>query len=246
MWCQHCGQDVPAIAAKIGAPAGCSRCGRVSDSSHRVEAMRPKEAAVSEEWSTDRRMRRIGRSLRTPLRLASSENLDGAVHWVDAFSIVDDRIPAASTNAAAPVHRSVRGRRASELRTQWVAWFALTIGLGLATGGVVLMGMGQFGEFPEFWQWGVGVTLAGQAFLIAGLTRVLMSLWNTSRAADHRVSEMQHELAEVGRTAEAIIAQRAGGPSGFYGELARGASPTMLLANLRGQIEHLATRMHQN
>ncbi|WP_425396804.1 hypothetical protein [Aeoliella sp.] len=247
MWCQHCGQDVPAITAGTGVPAECSRCGRPA--SRKAEALKHEasETTTSEEWSTDRRLRHIGRSLRTPLKVSSnSDTGEATLHWVDTLALPAGSESTKQRKPTVDYSRAARARRAGDRRMQIVAWLALVLGLGLAAGGVTLVGMGMFGEEPRFWQWGVGVTLAGQAVLIGGLVRVLTSLWNASRAAARRVVEMQHELAEVGRTAEAIIAQRPGGPSGFYGELARGASPALLLANLKGQIDHLATRLHQD
>ncbi|WP_252853777.1 hypothetical protein [Aeoliella straminimaris] len=249
MWCQHCGQDVPAITATAGMPAECSRCGRPM---HRKSAEANQtdtatETNVSEEWSTERRLRHIGRSLRTPLSVTQrSVEGDVALHWVDTVALPAGGEVSRERPVSTDYSRAARARRNSDRRMQLVAWLALVLGLGLAVGGAVLMGMGMFGEEPRFWQWGVGVALTGQAVLIGGLVRVLTSLWNASRTAARRVVEMQQELAEVGRTAEAIIAQRPGGPSGFYGELARGASPALLLANLKGQIDHLATRLHQD
>lgn len=246
MWCQHCGQDVPAVSAAAGVPAACPRCQHTAEAESELHA-ESVGVEPTDEWRTEQRMRAIGRSLRTPLTIARSPNDDRSMLWVDMPAALHAPKPETSdAQRHAERSRQVRVQRTSERRMQVVAWFALVFGLGLAVGGVGLMGMGMFGEHSVFWRWGVGVTLAGQAILIAGLVKALMSLWGSSRAASRRIAEMQRELAEVGRTAEAIIAQRPGGSSGFYGELARGASPALLLANLKGQIDHLATRLHHD
>lgn len=243
MWCQHCAQDVPAVSPQAGVPAACSRCGNpVASNSATKTAELNAEQDQSPEWASDERMRRIGRTLRTPI--ATAQPLGGdpsSLRWIDMPQF--DHAQRAGRRQAAP-SRATRARRASDRRMQLLAWFALSVGLGLTVGGAGLVGMGMFGSEPIFWQWGVAVTLAGQAILIGGLVRVLLSLWSSSRNATRRLAELQRELSEVGRTAEAIIAQRPGGPSGFYGELARGASPALLLANLKGQVDHLATRLH--
>ncbi len=241
MWCQHCGQDVPVV----GLAAACPRCQHPVENARVAESS---EAAVelSDDWHAERRLKHIGRSLRVPLATSRTTTSDQAMHWVDMAAVSQPQEQRHHPTPGAAAMREAVARRASERRVQIIAWVALVFGLGLAVGGVVLMGMGMFGEHPIFWQWGVGVTLAGQAFLIAGLVKILMTLWGSSRAATRRLIDMQQELAEVGRTAESIIAQRPGGPSGFYGELARGASPALLLANLKGQIDHLATRLRHD
>lgn len=253
MWCQHCGQDVPALTASAGVPRVCARCQHPMAHASDVATKQPPRDAPqpSAEWQTDRRMKQIGRSLRTPLTVARTSPDDRALQWVDLPAAPPQPAPARSRGPARKAARAASAHYASahyasDRRLQAVAWLSLVFGLGLAAGGVGLMGMGMFGEYPIFWQWGVGVTLAGQAVLIAGLVKVLMTLWGSSRAASRRLHDMQQELAEVGRTAEAIIAQRPGGASGFYGELARGASPALLIANLKGQIDHLATRLHHD
>lgn len=251
MWCQHCGQDVPVsrnYATDGIAPGstGCSRCGRPVVHSQlartNIDQQQAEEGADLDESQLERRMRHIGRSLRTPVGGGRASSSSHPVHLrIDA---VPKQPTTERLNKAVERldhRRTGRLQRASQQRTQWVAWLALAVGLGLAAGGVGLMGMGLFGPHAIFWQWGIGVTLTGQAILIGGLVCVLLSLWSSTRAASKRLADLQQELAGVGRTAEAIIAQRPGGASGFYGELARGASPALLLANLKGQIDHLAT-----
>ena len=195
-------------------------------------------------------MKLIGRSLRTPLRTTNSSTAEENIHWLDTAAIETNAEPRQSYPTTKPKRRTKAATRPADYRMQWFAWFSMSVGLGLVAGGVGLMGMGLFGEQSEFWrgfwQWGVGATLIGQAMLIAGLVRVLTSLWISSRQSTERLVQMEQQLAEVGRTAESIIARQAGGASVFYGELARGASPTLLMANLKGQLDHLATRLHQD
>ncbi|QDU54404.1 hypothetical protein [Aeoliella mucimassa] len=246
MWCQQCGQDVPAISTEGGVPGACPRCGHASARTASKVAEPVLVAEASDDWHSERRMRHIGRSLRTPLAAGKRTASDDAIHWLDMTAVPSTDQSKRNYPSTKSTRRKKLMKRPADYRMQWFAWFAVSVGLGLVAGGVGLMGMGLFGEDNGFWQWGVGVALAGQALLIAGLIRVLTSLWNNSRLATRRLIDIEQDLAEVGRTAEAIIARQAGGSSVFYGELARGASPTLLMANLKGQIDHLATRLHQD
>ncbi|MGI9457169.1 MAG: hypothetical protein ACR2NU_11455 [Aeoliella sp.] len=244
MWCQHCQQDVPAVSPAAGKPLSCAQCQKPIDRVARTEQCESVLTNPSEQLldrQADQRMRQIGRSLRSPSAAGADLTSDVRQNWVDLpHCQSSNRDSSASRTVASEVRRSGAG----ENRMQAFAWLATMFGLGLAIGGVALLSVALFGEHPELWQWGVGVTLAGQTTLIAGLIRVLTSLWSNSRTASQRLVAVQQELAQVQRSAESLIAQRPGGASGFYGELTRGASPTVLLANLKGQIDHLATRLH--
>ena len=53
-----------------------------------------------------------------------------------------------------------------------------------------------------------------------------------------------HELSlAMQRVNKALTAMRSGSAPAFYADLVRGASPQVLLANLKGQIDQLATRV---
>jgi len=215
-----------------------------------------------DERQAEQRLRDIGRSLRTPLLVSKQTTADGdlAMHWREPALATRRSVGAATeghpksagqhaaqtkrANSKRANSKAIRVEQKRDRQAQSTAWLATVFGLGLALGGISLMGMGMFGEQAVFWQWGVGVTLAGQAILIAGLVRVLLSLWNNSRNSTQRLSDLRVELEEVQRTTEAILAQRTGGSSSFYGELARGASPALLMSNLKGQVDHLAARLH--
>lgn len=265
MWCKHCQQDVPARSSSAEAGPQCPRCRQSVDERAPVAAepmnsdvVQPRVAeAEYDERRTEQRLRHIGRSLRTPLVVSKQSTAEGdlALHWREPALATSRAVGTRNEEPSKPLdHDAIQAKRAQSKRVrveqkrdrqaQSTAWLATVFGLGLALGGIGLMGMGMFGEEPVFWQWGVGVTLAGQAILIAGLVRVLLSLWNNSRNSSQRLSDLRGELEAVQRTAEAILAQRASSSSSFYGELARGASPAMLMSNLKGQIDHLAARLH--
>jgi hypothetical protein len=79
--------------------------------------------------------------------------------------------------------------------------------------------------------------------LILGLVMVVSRLWRNSRFATNKLQELHARLAQLQSTADTISAQRSGGAPAFYADLARGASPQILLSNLKGQLDQLATRV---
>lgn len=89
----------------------------------------------------------------------------------------------------------------------------------------------------------MGLTLGGQGTLILGLVLVVSRLWRSSRYAGGKLQEVHARLAQLQHTADALTAMRSGGAPAFYADLVRGASPQMLLTNLKGQLDQLATRL---
>lgn len=243
MWCKHCHQDVPVVGSQQ-LPDLCPRCERGFEPTRviierlpvRSELGTPVERMLDAE--TDRRLQALGRSIRKPL-LGTPAMQPGERLWLDLPPKVRNGTQGATTDP-----RLRRDEELSPAQVQWGAWLATTFGLGLTLGGAVLIGMALWGELGEYWPWGVGITLTGQAILAAGLIWMLGSLWKTSRAAVSRLAACEHQLAAVHRSAEAIYGQRVSGASAFYGELARGASPTSLMSSLQGQVQQLATRLH--
>jgi hypothetical protein len=94
----------------------------------------------------------------------------------------------------------------------------------------------------DTWNLAVGLTLTGQGLLIFGLVLIAARLWRNSRYASHKLIDVHTQLGQLQHTADALTAMRSGAPA-FYAELVRGASPQMLLANLKGQIDQLTTRL---
>lgn len=245
MWCKHCHQDVPSIASRA-VPTACPRCQQAYEAR---QADRPVATAQARQLTPverlldaegDRRVRDLGRSIRRPLS-AGPANQTGQALWLD--------LPAAGATRSAAKSRDPRRLRDDEptpASVQWGAWIASTFGLGLSTGGAVLLGMALWGNMPDFWSWGVGTALVGQSLLAAGLIWMLGCLWKTTRTAAQRLASCEHQLASVNRSNEAILGQRVAGASAFYGELTRGASPQVLMSSLQGQVQHLASRLYHD
>jgi hypothetical protein len=85
--------------------------------------------------------------------------------------------------------------------------------------------------------------LAGQGLLVFGLVLVVSRLWRSSRQANGKLQDAHARLVELQHATEVLTTTRTGGAPAFYAELVRGASPQMLLANLKGQLDQLATRL---
>lgn len=140
-------------------------------------------------------------------------------------------------------HKRTATRRADG--GQFVAWLLVLLGALALVGGVATIGWSLWAGQMQFWNLGLAVTLAGQGVLIFGLVLVVSRLWRNSRYASGRLQEAHVRLVQLQNTADSLTTMRGGAPA-FYAELARGASPQMLLANLKGQLDQLTTRLGGN
>jgi hypothetical protein len=109
----------------------------------------------------------------------------------------------------------------------------------------MLLAWSLVGKREDLWPIGVPLALIGQAGLILGLVLQLDGLWTTSRSTAAALSELDGELKNVRQATTLLSTSRSGGAQSFYLHLAEGASPQLLLADLKGQMDLLAQQMAQ-
>lgn len=255
MWCSTCQQDVPAMGRSGTTRLACSRCSATLRPPHAVdiseagialddkvalELVDSRPPLVADDWQLRRRTRALGRKLRhdaagTQRRVDPPENLFADLAEQTSAPIVDPGSYSRPTQAA----RSPRPEFG-----QFAAWFVTFLGFTSLSAGLGMIGWSIAHGGSEYWDHALALTLAGQGILIFGLVLVVTRLWRNSRYASGKLQEVHVELGQLQRTADALTAMRGGGAPAFYAELVRGASPQMLLTNLKGQLDQLATRLN--
>lgn len=253
MWCRHCKQDVPAVAPATNGAVHCARCHgpldqpafakSVSDSGVGLDQESQRVAdphALLQASDSGYRHDEIRRAIRGAQRRASAAprmlRFDPPEPLVEQKR-VEPRDPASpNTRVDQPVRENHRP-------TQWVAWALALTGAMTLGAGVGLMFWSLTEARPELWEWGIGATLTGQGVMIIGLVQLLAGLWNSSRSANQTLRGVQQELRRLGRTTESLLGANAPTAASFYADLARGASPEMLLANLKGQVDALSSHV---
>ena len=254
MWCSTCQQDVPAIGEPGTAKSVCARCrstlrlphavgiseaGIELDDASALELVDDRPPQVADEWQLRRRTRELGRKLRhdTPSlkpRVDASQNLFDQLAERTAAPIIEPgSYSQPRSPAAAP--RPEFG--------QFLAWLVTLLGVVALSTGLGGIGWTIAHGGSEYWDSALALTLAGQGLLIFGLVLVVTRLWRHSRYASGKLQQVHAELGQLQRTADALSAMRGSAPA-FYAELVRGASPQMLLSNLKGQLDQLATRLN--
>jgi hypothetical protein len=126
---------------------------------------------------------------------------------------------------------------------QVVAWLIVIMGILALGGGISLIAWSLSTAQMLYWNYAVGLAMAGQGTLIFGLVLVISRLWRSSRYSVAKLQEVHVRLGQLQQSSETLAATRTGGAPAFYADLVRGASPHVMLANLTGQVDQLATRV---
>jgi hypothetical protein len=161
----------------------------------------------------------------------------------DLFAQLDQATTPTLATVASNSFAPELGKQQTSNGGQVVAWLVVVLGvLGLA-GGIGLISWSLSSADMTYWNHAVGLALVSQATLILGLILVISRLWRSSRQSTTKLHEVHARLGQLQQTSETMAATRAGGAPAFYADLVRGASPHVMLANLRGQVDQLATRV---
>ncbi len=265
MWCSNCQQDVPGVTNAVSGRTVCSRCqqpvptkkadhaARVSDDGIALDEPAAAVAAAArplqrDDWSSRQRVRSLGRELRRPTLAAvnpSNRDKSRARRFDPPHNLFDGIEQATSpiVAPASPHSAASRTRSRASQGTQVFSWLVVFVGAIGLIAGIGLIGWSLAVEQMLYWNLALGLTLGGQGTLILGLVLVVSRLWRSSRHAVQKLQDVNARLGKLQHTADALAATRSGGAPAFYADLVRGASPQVLLANLKGQVDQLATRL---
>lgn len=141
---------------------------------------------------------------------------------------------------AAPKSKPKRSRFAAA-----VAWSSLSLGIMALACGAVLMGWSYWGGRPELWAIGVPFALGGQVGLLIGLVMQIERLWSDYRQNTEKLDQVDLRIVDLDHRARLLGTVNGSASQTFYAHLAEGASPKILLADLKGQLDLLAVRMSE-
>ena len=130
-----------------------------------------------------------------------------------------------------------------ERRSSPLAWLALSLGLMAFVCGVVLLIWAYATARPDLWSLGIPLTLSGQAGLLLGLVMQLEGLWQTNRKTSDTLGDLDDRLKDLRHTTTMMGTTHSSAAQSFYAHMAEGASPQIMLADLKGQLDLLAMKM---
>jgi hypothetical protein len=251
MWCKYCRQDVPAQTAPAKQRLCCPRCGGdIEGHHHRPEARSfagdqgevgvpwaagPADAQPRYDgWEMDEQLRHIERMLRSAEGPRRERRID--------FGHVGQPPWHASALRSSSVRRSPASR-AHGLVLTICTWFFLALGTTCSLGGGTLLAWSVVDGRQQLWTVGLAATLLGQIILLVALTLQTGRLWRHSRRSAAKLDSVDEQLRELKTSATLPGAPEGPGSSAFYSHLAGGASPALLLADLKSQIDLVALKI---
>jgi hypothetical protein len=195
------------------------------------------------DWELDPQLRSAERLLKGLRQTAPPENVT-VMHAAHAHA-PSWHVPA--TSAASPAEpQRVRQEPIALARAEksgTLAWACLSLGvMALACGGV-LVAWSLLSDRGDLWSLGLPLAVVGQGGLVIGLLLQLDGLWNSSRKTEETLTQLDGKLHDLAHTTTMLGTTRSTPAQSFYVHMAEGASPHLLLADLKGQLDLLAERL---
>jgi hypothetical protein len=137
-------------------------------------------------------------------------------------------------------------KRAAEARRPetWLpvlTWSVLAAGLTASAFGGVLLVWATVSGRNELWTLGMPFGLAGQIVLVIGLILQLDRLWHDNRHTAEKLDHVDQRLHSLNQATSLLGTSPGTASRSFH----RGATPQMLLADLKTQLDLLAVKLGQ-
>jgi hypothetical protein len=262
MWCSSCQQDVPALGAASSGQLHCGKCGNM------LSRMQASDNATSGNATSGARQPQASTFQASPAdnadfehRLASAAladddwTLEAELRGVQRLLSSLKPHPAAAPAfpgeqpphwPPSPTAMPAGGAKPANIpppRGHTIAWTILGLGLAVFACGAVLLGWSLAAGRADLWPLGMPLALLGQAGLALGVVLQLDGLWHSSRSTAAALTELDGELKTVRQATTLLSSTHSAAGQSFYLHLAEGASPQLLLADLKGQMDLLAQQM---
>lgn len=271
MWCKQCRQDVRGVPSTGQDDYRCPRCGtsfRDREAETRTptktEAARPKTTARIDDgtaasvgveplpeydgWELEQKLRHVERVLRRDQpddeqRAASGRQQASRLDPAHAAS-AGWHYPAVAQAKSA--RKRTAGDSAAEPWLPMLTWATLALGvMAFVCGGVLLAWSAASGR-QELWTIGMPIALGGQIVLLIGLMLQLDRLWHDNRHTAEKLHHVDERLHDLNTATTLLGASHSSASASFYSHFAGGASPQLLLADLKSQLDLLAVKLSQD
>ena len=263
MWCKQCQQDVPGVASGEAGSYRCLRCGvelveGINSSKGKArdgeEATNPGESHPPldglestpsyDSWELEEHLRHIQRLLAIDREVGQRSEPSDSAKREGVFRLDAAHGAQQGWHRAAALQAKLNQAQTSDAQSETpkmpaLTWTVLALGLTACVCGSVLLGWSVVGQRPDLWSIGMPIGLGGQIVLLIGFILQLDRLWHDNRSTAAKLHQVDEQL-------HGLQSSNTGTSSGtFYSHMAEGVSPHLLLADLKSQLDMLASRLGQ-
>ena len=252
--CTYCGEGLESQGSEVRGQgggdrrqgtenSGIARSSRVSDPAETTDRRSPVSSLPPTDladWDLEPDLRAADRILANLRQSAPVEESTLAPHAAHA-QLPDWHVPVPVARPAQPI--TPKGQPASPEKSGTLAWTCLSLGvMALACGGV-LIAWSLAANRGDLWSLGLPLAVVGQGGLVIGLLLQLDGLWQSSKKTEQTLTQLDDKLHELRHTTTLLGSSHSTPAQSFYVHMAEGASPHLLLADLKGQLDLLAQKM---
>ncbi len=258
-----CARCAGSISSGIGplpekTPAEVDSDEAVAVSDSLAEEPEPAEAAgvnqpptVINDWQFEEELQAVDRLLRS---LRSAGVITGTTEAVSERLAAVDAAHATAPEWHLPTARSPKkppSNSASDSKQKksrgpihgLITWTLLSLGTMTFVCGAVLLGWAYAASRDQLWSIGMPLTLGGQALLLISLLFQLENLWSSNRETSSTLGDLDEQLSELRHATGMLSTTHSAHAQSFYAHMASGANSEMLLADLKGQLDMLTTKI---
>ena len=248
MWCKDCRQDVPALLSCDKQAFCCPRCGGTlcAEYESRTDCQPVPEIdspPCYDDWETGEELNEIGRALRGSKR---DDRQSQSVYRRESMRF--DRPHADLPDRHAPAVEQPSKRRMTTVDNRSAApsaltWLSLALGITGSVCGGGLMGWSLVTGRQELWTIGLPVALVGQIALLVSLVLQLDRMRRDNHRAAAKLDNVDEQLRDLKTTTNLLSTSQGPASTTFYSHFAGGASPQLLLTDLKSQLDLLAMKI---
>lgn len=264
MWCSHCQQDVPAVARSPQGPLLCTLCEQemAQQTAARQRHSQPADIGVElesyditqslrqqldppmdffESEETRQSLRSIGRKLRVSYH--SNFNVGDSGAFSNDCSAFDSTPTVTGESQMSSYSNRMAQRTSTRTVASWLISLLLVGGGAALCLGVILLAWSAAFQLPRQWQWGMTTTIAAEGTLMLGLVWMAGRLWHNGRNVNRQLSGVDRQLTDLQQLTGSLAGSSMSSSQHFYDHFHQTVSPHVQVANLRGQVDQLASRI---
>jgi hypothetical protein len=232
--CEPDAADAAATSARVASTATASR-----------------PPITFDDWEFDEDLRAVDRLVRSLNVVGQATSADD-----DSLSLLPDGMhrtlpnwhahlaanPAANPAATGSQHKQPPRAKRSR-RSPFFSWTILLLGLMTFVCGTVLLGWSLLEGRDDLWNLGMPLALVGQVALLVSLIFQLDGLWQSNRETVSTLDKLDDQVHNLRHATTLLSGSHSTPGQSFYVHMADGASPQLLLADLKGQLDLLSVKL---